>query len=200
MVSLLILGIAVGWIALWFYVFKYAPNRGVRVGAVLVALLIPFWDLPIGYFQFQRLCQTEGGVHIYERITPQEKVYFDSVPSDEPEKLLRQGFKVIELRRADGKGVLRQQLHEGKIVSSTVSSPESLVAVSIIPNEKLAWNIYRYEHVARSISSNKILVRHTGFTWRGGWLEDSFAPFLVGRLSCSSPLSDLLTPILQQGA
>ena len=199
MVSLLILAVVVGWVALWVYVFKHAPNRGVRVGAVFAAVLIPFWDLPIGYFQFHRYCSTEGGIQIYERISPQDKVYFDLLPSDEPEKLLRRGLKVIELRRADGKGVLRQHLEEGKLVSHTVPAPESPVAISITPNVRLEWNIYRHEHVARLIASNKVLIRHTGFTWHGGWLKESFA-LSRERLSCSSPTSDLLTPILQRGA
>jgi hypothetical protein len=198
--GLLIFGAIAGYVAFWSYVLKIARNRATRIVAILIALLIPFWDLPIGYLQFRRLCSAEGGLHVYERITPQDKVYFQSVPSSSIDEMLRAGFKVVEILRADGRGIARHQLEQGRIVSQTVQSPESLVAVSITRNDRLAWNIYRYEHIARSISSNEPIARHTGFTWHGGWLKEASAPLFRGRLSCSSPLSDPLVPLLRSGS
>ncbi len=200
MIGLLIFGVAAGYVVLWYYVFKAARTRALRIGTVLVAVLIPFWDLPIGYFEFQRYCWTEGGLHVYERISPQDKVYFVSLPSDSVNEMLRQGFKVVEVFRADGKGIVRHELREGKVTSELVTAPESVIAVYITRNEKLSWNVYRYQHVARSLRNNDVVARHTGFTWHGGWLKESISPVFQGRLSCAAPFSDPLTAVLRQGS
>lgn len=197
MVSLLILAVAVGWVALWVYVFKHAPNRGVRVGAVLVAVLIPFWDLPIGYFEYQRHCGAEGGLRIHESIAPQDKVYFDSLAPDSAQELLKQGFKVVEMRRLDGKGIVRHEMQKGSLVSVTVVRPESMVAVSRMTTSRLDWNIYREGFVAHSLGPKKLLATYTTFSWHGGWLEES----LDGRrsLDCFRNRTNPLITLLHRG-
>ena len=200
MVSLLILGIVVGWVVLWVYVFKHAPNRGARIAAVLVAVLIPFWDLPIGYFEYQRHCSSEGGIRVYEPISPQDKIYFESSPSSPTTDMLKQGFKVVEILGVDRKGIMRQEMQEGTLRSRTVTTPESAIVVSIVRNESLPWNIYRDRHVARSISSNKVMASYTAFFWNGGWLEKSeIGPLFPPRLRCSSG-PDPLVALLRQGS
>src|SRR5439155_16090899 len=130
--GLIIFGVIAGYVTLWYYVVKAARNRTQRIVAVLVAVLIPFWDLPIGYFEYQRYCSSEGGIRVYERVPPQDKIYFESTPSSFPEDMLKQGFKVVEILRVDRKGIVRQEIQQGTIVSRTVTSPESMVAVSIV--------------------------------------------------------------------
>ena len=200
MVSLLILAVVGGWVALWVYVFRHAPNRGVRIGAVLVAVLVPFWDLPIGYFEYQRHCSSEGGVRVYEPIPPQDKIYFESTPSSLTTDMLKQGFKVVEILRIDRQGIMRQEMQDGTVRSRTVTSPESTIVISIARNESLPWNIYRDRHVARSISNNKVIASYTAFFWNGGWLEKSeIGPLFPPRLRCSTG-HDPLVALLRQGS
>lgn len=198
MESLLILGVAVGWVALWLYIFKHAPNRAARVGAVLAAVLIPFWDLPIGYFEYHRHCATDGGLRVYESIKPQDKVYFETLPTDFPEQLLKQGFKVVEIRRFDGKGVERHEIEQGKVVFRTVMSPESVVAVSRLTPERLDWNIYREGFVAHSLRGTKALATYTTFSWHGGWLKEETDLFR-GSLNCFRNKTNPLINLLRQG-
>ena len=200
MVSLLILAVVVGWVALWVYVFKHAPNRSVRIGAVLVAVLIPFWDLPIGYFNLQRHCSTEGGMRTYERIAPQDKVYFKSVPGNSVNELLKQDFKVVEILRPDGKDIAQHEIQGGQITSRTVKNPTSSIAISITRNEKLAWNIYRDQELAHSLATNKLLAEFTRFSWHGGWLQEATWPLVRGSVDCFFQRTDPLVTVLQHGS
>jgi hypothetical protein len=197
-IGLVILGLTAGWVVLWLYVFKKARNRAEHVVAVLAAVLIPFWDLPIGYFQYRHHCSNDGGLRVYEKIAPQDKIYFESTPSSFPEDMLKQGFKVVEILRVDRTGIARQEVQRGRIVSRTVTNPESMVAVSILRNEELAWNIYRDRHVARSISGNQLIATYTMFSWHGGWLQRSVWPLFRGSLDCfRGPGNPLVTLLLR---
>lgn len=200
MIGLVILGLIVGWVVLWVYVFKKARNRGERVAALLVAVLIPFWDLPIGYFEFQQHCSAEGGIRVYERVTPQDKVYFESLPSSPPAELLKLGFKVVEIRRTDGKGIVRYENHPDNSVSRTVQSPESLVAISWTAAERLGWNVYRDRWAAHSLGEKKVLATYTTFSWHGGWLQQSSWPLLRGNLDCFLARTDPLITLLRHGS
>lgn len=200
MIGLLIFGVAAGYVALWYYVFKTARNRGERVAAVLVAVLIPFWDLPIGYFEFQRHCRAEGGVHVYDRIPAQVMLYFESAPLSSVNELLKQGFSVVEISLPDGKGLVRHELEQGRIISRIVESPESPIAISITRNEKLSWNIYRDQHVARSINPSKLVATYSWFSWRGGWLQKSTWPWFRGSFDCFLERNDPLIALLRHGS
>jgi hypothetical protein len=175
-VGLTILAVVAVYIGIVWALVRFAlKNNWARAAVVVAALGIPFWDLPIGYYEFQRLCSAEGGLRILKPVAPQERVFFDSMPSQSAEDLLAKGFKVVEIARADGKGIARHEFLGG-IVTKNVAEPESAVRVTIRRNQLLSWNILRDDRIAQFRVNGELLARHSTFTWHGGWLKALASP------------------------
>jgi hypothetical protein len=47
---------------------KNRNKRIVSLLCIITAIAIPFWDMPMRYWEFNRLCKTEAGIHVYEEV------------------------------------------------------------------------------------------------------------------------------------
>ncbi len=62
------------WLAKWLTrMFMRLPEtkknkRIVQVVCIFIAVLIPFWDIPLIHLHFNHLCKTESGIHVYEEM------------------------------------------------------------------------------------------------------------------------------------
>ena len=175
-VSLLILGVVVGWVVLWVYVFKHAPNRGVRVGAVLVAVLVPFWDLPIGYFNFQLKCHEFGGLRIEAKHPPVRAILVEDEVGYKPEQLIRYGFSTVEF--GERPHVLRYTAIQNSLVKSTHEDLLSTVKIHVVRNQILDWNLVRRDLLISRINDARVIARHTDFHWLGLWWQREASPTL----------------------
>ncbi len=68
---------------------------------IITAFAIPFWDMPIRHLEFDRLCKTEGGIHVYEEVVlgPEywnEDNTLKTRPSRKLEDLIPKEFEVIQ--------------------------------------------------------------------------------------------------------
>ena len=198
MVGLAFLAFIAAYSVLWWFVVKKARNRSEKIAAILIAVLIPFGDLPIGYYKYKQYCSTEGGVRVFQPFPVQDKVFFDSFPSYSTDELLARGFKVVEV--ATSKGVARHEMGSNKqILTRMVSQPESPIRVSISRGQNLPWNIVGEERTARTQSDQKLLARYASYTWHGGWLQRSMSPLLRASLSCSTGPQDPIVELLRRG-
>lgn len=175
MVGLLVLGVIVGWVALWLYVFKKARNRGERVVAVVAAIAIPFWDLPFGYLHFRTSCSTEGGLRVLGKISPQSAICTEKSFGDAPQFLMEKGFNVVEFR-APEKTIRYKRTTAGQIEASTVSTLLSQYCLGIEQDQKPEWNTYRRDLIVREMESKTIVARFTSFDWQGTWLKPKSMP------------------------
>jgi hypothetical protein len=71
MTGLIVLGLIAAYVATFVLVIRYARNRGEKFAAILIAVLFPAWDIPVGYFSFSRSCDTDGGARQIADIAPQ---------------------------------------------------------------------------------------------------------------------------------
>ena len=195
MVSLLILAVVGGWVALWVYVFRHAPNRGVRIGAVLVAVLVPFWDLPIGYMHFQSECKSEGGLRILGSINAQRAVCTEASFGDAPQWLMKGGFDVVEFR--SGEKTIRYTRGNGEIHASSVGSLVSRYCMAIKQDGRPEWNTYRRDLIVRDVEAETVVAQFTSFNWRGSWLIPTGTPNEGTR--CHEFKGDELIPLIRDG-
>jgi len=196
MVGLAVLAVIAGYIAFWWFVYTKARNRGEKIAAIVVALLIPFWDLPFGYFHFQRLCNQDGGLRVSERITPQSAICIDGLGYS-PNVLIQDGFQTVEYR--NGKGARRHQSRpDGVIESTDVSNLISKYCVSVTYGERFPWNIFRRDLQAIDTSSGKVAARYTTFAWTGSWWKPSGMPGGVAA-ECFPLKGDELFPLIRSG-
>ena len=118
MLSLIILVVAGAYVGLWYLLIRALPNRWAKAIVALVALYLPFWDVPYGYYNFRALCSEEGELHVLRKVSPQTSIFLDqSLPLTEKEiaRMLAKGFRVVEVRRRDGSMVSLRKDESGGI-------------------------------------------------------------------------------------
>ena len=200
MIGLAVLaGIAI-YVGVWWFLVRTLSQGWAKALAILIALAIPFWDLPVGYLRYQNYCVSEGGLRISSRIAPQESVYFDSVPSYPANELIAEGIRVVEIARPDGRGIARHERQgAGSITTLIITRPQSSLRVTYVRNQRLDWNIIREDRYVRNQADARLLAQYSEFSWQGGWLQHSFAPILGTGLRCTAGSRDPIITLLVHG-
>ena len=180
MVGLIVLAVVVIYIAFWWFVVAKLKGGWAKTAAVLVALAIPLWDLPIGYLHFWRTCSELGGLHTGKGLRPTDSVLVER--GYKPDELVRYGFKVIEYS-AEG-GVQRYTSGPAGLVKSVHSSPVSEIRINLVLNQRLPWNLLRHDVSASRIDTGEVVARHTNLHWRGLWWQVELSPLLGDGGSC----------------
>jgi hypothetical protein len=176
MIGLLMLLLLAAYVGVVFFAVLKSKKRFARIAIIAIAIAVPFWDMPIGYFTFQNYCDQDGGFHKFSEPGNSKSVYFTYYPG-RPERFLQAGIETIEYDRA---GVIRRVARSpsGEIISADVARPTSQLRVHLPLEERLPWNVYRQEQVLEQISG-AMIARARSYSWSGGWLFTSgwrFAP------------------------
>ena len=169
MIGLLVLGGVAAYVALWWFVISKARNRSERISAIVIALLIPFWDLPISYLKFIKLCSEEGGIHINKDFRPTNSILIAEGTGYRPENVLKLGFTTAEF-------VFREQIvrysDDGKgIVKSSHTTPNSALKFQFLGQRMLPWRLTRTDYVVTRVDDGQVVARQTDFGWLGMWWE-----------------------------
>ena len=69
--------VAAVWTVIAAVIARFIPNWPGRIAFIAIAVGLPFWELPYGYYNFQKLCREEGALRILESIAPQESICVD---------------------------------------------------------------------------------------------------------------------------
>ena len=173
MIGLLVLGGAAAYVAIFWFVIAKARNRGERISAIVVALLIPFWDLPFGYANFYRHCSNEGGVRVSKNLQA-NTILVDQSAGYTPEEILKLGFKSVEYLATDK--VIRYEPALKGVTKSTHPSPLSTLRVHSPGSKPLSWNLIRHDYFVSQIDGGQVVASQTDFEWRGMWWQVSGAP------------------------
>ncbi len=91
MIGLIYLGIIFGyfWLSKFIVkeVYKITQSKTAKYIAIAVFVLIPTWDIILGYFVYKDLCKSKSGVHIYKTVDNVEGFYVGEKSKDrEPHK------------------------------------------------------------------------------------------------------------------
>ena len=194
MIGLLVLGGAAAYIAIFWFVIAKARNRGERISAIVVSLLIPFFELPFGIINFYRHCSLEAGIHRYEDLRSIDAVLIDGSAGYRPEELLKLGFKTVEYRNRGE--IVRVAFDSNKLSKSVHPTPISAHLYESSYNKKLPWNIYRNDQSVTRLSDRKVVARRTDFSWGGLWWEAFTGMRVVSPIQCSNvPQRSLLASL-----
>jgi hypothetical protein len=200
MIGLAVLaGVAV-YSCFWWLVVRSLPTTRAKAAAVFVALAIPLWDLPFGYFNFLNHCTSDGGVKQLENMPAQKALYFDSLTGIRPEALLKAGLDSVEFRKIGEVGIVRfKRTSSGAMERIEVSSAVSPVRIRSTFNEELSWNLLRHEDVLEDSATGRPIARARDYTWLGGWIQRRTAPMLVPMDQCHIAPSGQLIPLVING-
>jgi len=169
MAGLLIIGAAVAYVGIFWFLAAKAQIIGVRILTILIALAIPIWDMPIGLLKVHQLCSSEGGVHTDKDLQPTDSILVDENAGIRPADVLKVGFKTVEYISREG--VLRYSMTATGLSSSLHSVPVSTLKYQFGGQKLLPWNLTRTDFLISRLSDNRVVARQTSFGWRGTWWE-----------------------------
>jgi len=176
MFGLMFYGAVAIYIAAWWLVVRWLKTRWAKAGAIFIALAIPFWEVPIGYVNFQLNCAEHGGLHTIENLQPVDSIFVERETGYTPELLARYGFKVLEYESSGS--VLRYTQVESGVTKSLDGSITSQVKIAFSGNRKLDWNLSRRDFTASRIHTGQVIARNTSFRWGGTWWQVELSPLL----------------------
>jgi hypothetical protein len=187
----IIAGLAL-YIGIFWLIVRALKHRWAKALALLVALVIPFWDWPIGYYHFREQCITEGGLHVKRSFPSVWAIAVDANLGYRGEELIKKGFQVIEIVQPNG-NVRRYSIDE-----KSSSSFRPTVMVYTKRNQLMPWHLLRNDVSASIASSGEVLATHTAFHWQGMWWQAVAAPMLgVGNFCHTTDEASLITSLLK---
>jgi hypothetical protein len=160
--------------------------------AALVAIL--FWELPVGYSHFRRLCNEETKLQVLEKIPPQDSICLEHLNEGFVVHLKKIGFSKIEIigQNPASQHYLNNPTFKGVLSFSDrgkITSPYCLVTRV---NIAVAWDITRADTLIINSQNDRIVARQSQFRWAGLWWQRSASPLLGVGGRCAG---DQETPI-----
>ena len=168
------------WALIAAYIARIVPkwSKSGRVAFFVVAVGLPFWELPYGYYNFQRLCREETRLQVLEKIMPQEIACADYPYATLHKVLLSSGFRTVETGGKTGEIRRFAARSDGGIEESIQQRLESNYCLSFQNNIRLAWRVLRHDQLITRVSDRKIAASQSRFSWLGMWWQEVLQPIL----------------------
>lgn len=176
--------VAAVWTVIAAFISRFVPNWGGRIALFAVLVGVPFWELPYGYYNFQKHCVLESKLQVLEPISAQKTICFDYPMESSVEKLLKMGFQQVEAKGADGKFKQYTKGISQSIASSGLEVPKSEYCVAFNNNLHLPWRVIRHDFLILRSKEKSVVARHSVFDWIGLWWQDGAFPLLGRGGSC----------------
>jgi hypothetical protein len=162
------------YIGIFWLIVRALKQRWAKALAVVIAVAIPFWDLPFGYLSFQQDCKQYGGLHVFEKVSPATAIFIDRHIGYTPDQLKRFGFKVIEY--GEPGNITRYTAAKDGYIKSTDQTAISKVMVHFQPNQQLPWHVVRRDYLASNVETKSVIARYTDIRWLGMWWQVEASP------------------------
>ena len=146
---------------------------------------IPFWELPYGYYNFQRLCRAEIGLQVFEKIPQQEIVCADYPYVTFHKELLKSGFTTVEVRGKAGEIKKYSTRPDGGIDETAQERLASNYCLTFLNNNQLTWRVWRHDQLITGARDGHVVARQSRFSWAGMWWQEEARPVLGRGGDCS---------------
>ena len=180
------------WALIAAVIARFIPNWPGRIAFFAIAVGLPFWELPFGYYNFERFCREQGGLQTFEPISPQQIICaaypFDSSASG----LLKVGFGAVEAKDSSGRVNKISRALSGEIVSAKQDRVTSEYCITYAFVRGLPWRLMRNEMIVTRERDRRLVARHSEFVWFGMWWQEAASPVLGRGGECRR---DAIAPI-----
>jgi len=166
------------WTIIAAVIARFIPNWPGRIAFFAIAVGLPFWELPYGYYNFQKLCREEGSLRIFEPIAPQQSICVDYPFETAALGMLKKGFVSVEARDKGGSVNRYLKAPRGdvdKVATDRVTSEYCITRTFV---RELPWRAMRNELVIVRNQDNHLVARHSDFVWFGMWWQAAALPVL----------------------
>ena len=189
--------VAAVWALIAAAIARFIPNWPGRIAFFLLAVGIPFWELPYGYYNFLNLCSVDTNIKVSEKIAPQDSVCIEYFDLGLYRQLAQAGFKRIEITgRSDN---AKEYAADGRVFLTNREQAKSSYCVAFENNISLPWRVLRADTLIESARQKKIVGRQSEFYWAGMWWQEQARP-MMGRGGVCSKESNEAIALLRRGA
>ena len=192
--------LAAVWTAIAAVIARFTPNWPGRIAFIAIAVGLPFWELPYGYYNFQKLCSEEGNLRVFAEIAPQKSIFVAYPFDDSARTLHRFGFVSVEARDKAGGVVEFQGAGSASPFQRRATSVSSDYCVTFVNNNHLPWRIYRHDFLIVRANDDVTVARHSAFDWLGMWWQQAALPVLGHGGDCGGDPVRLVMTALRVGA
>jgi hypothetical protein len=184
---------AVIWAVIAAVIARFIPNWPGRIAFFSIAMAIPFWEFPYGYYNFETLCREQAMPQFFEKIPPQESICVENLDAGFYRGLVQAGFKKIEVR--GGADDPQRYLASGRVLLTGLDGAKSPYCFSFKSNIRLPWRIWRHDQLVSHAIDGRIVARQSRFSWAGMWWQEDARPVLGRGGDCSSGFGRMLMAI-----
>ena len=175
----------------------FIPKWPAKIIAFALLVGIPFWELPYGFYNFNRLCRLEGKPMVFEPIAPQKSICADYPFDASARTLTRFGFDNIEARSKSGEIIRYTRNSSDPLAKDSAHKLASEYCVSFRNNNYLPWRVVRHDFTIHRASNGSIVARHSVFDWLGMWWQEAMSPILGRGGECrEDPVSPVMAALL----
>lgn len=164
------------WVLIAAVIVRFVPNKWGRVVLFGVLVGIPFWELPIGYYNFQKLCMEQAKLQVFEKIPPQDSVCVENLDSVLYGGLVRAGYTRIEV--TGGSDNANHYIASGRVFMTNRKQVKSSYCVAFENNIALPWRVSRSDTSIVRVSNDRAVARQSVFYWWGMWWQQAAGPVL----------------------
>ena len=185
------------WTIIAVVLARFIPNWPGRIAFVAVAVGLPFWELPYGFYHFRKLCSEQLAFEVFEKIVPQDSVCLEYFDFGQYNQLVRAGFSRIEITgRSDN---AKEYAASGRVQMTNRDQAKSPYCITFRNNIRLPWSVSRADILVERVRENLVAGRQSSFTWTGMWWQAQASPVL-GRGGVCSGMSNEAIVALRRGA
>jgi hypothetical protein len=184
------------WALIAAVIARLIPTWPGRIAFFAIAVGLPFWELPYGYYNFVKLCKDEGGLRVFAEIAPQRTICADYPFDASAQTLNRFGFATVEARSKTGEVIQFIGAASESIPQTKAKSVSSDYCVTFVNNNVLPWRVYRHDFVILRSKDGSIVARHSVFDWAGMWWQQATSPILGNGGGCrEDPIHPVMTAL-----
>ena len=187
------------WTVIAAAIARLIPTWPGRIAFFAIAVGLPFWELPYGYYNFQKFCREEMGLRVFEKIAPQEIVCADYPFVTLHRELLGSGFTSVETRGKAGEIKRYSARPDGEISGTAQRVLSSNYCLTFQNNTLLPWRVLRHDQLITRVHDRHIVARQSRFSWSGMWWQEAGRPVLGRGGECSDERNRTILA-LRQGA
>ncbi len=170
------------WTLVAVFIARLISGWPGRIAFLVVAVGLPFWELPYGFYNFQRLCNAEARLLVFDKFPPQDSICIEDLDSGLYWGLTNAGFKRIEVTgRSDDIG---RDTSSGRVVRIARPDIKSGYCLVSKANQPLPWRMNRHDVLITRVGDDRIVARQSRFSWAGMWWQEQLRPVLGSGGSC----------------
>ncbi|MEO8145362.1 MAG: hypothetical protein ABI654_14220 [Betaproteobacteria bacterium] len=179
------------WTVAAAIVARFIPNWPGRIAFFAIAVGLPFWELPYGYYNFRKLCDEETALKVIQKFQPQDSICIEYFDLGLYRQLVQAGFTRIEITsRSDN---AKEYASNGRVFMTNREQAKSPYCLVFQGNISMSSRIQRSDAVLVRVVDNFPVAKQSDFRWDGTWWQKDTQPILGFGGWCTSSLT---APIL----